>query len=52
MATEQEIREVKRRHSPQLLSVSGVSGVGIEKDDAGEFVLAVHPISLRKLCNT
>lgn len=42
MATEQEIREVKRRHSPHLLSVPGVSGVGIEKDDAGEYVLAVH----------
>lgn len=42
MATEREIREVKRRHSSRLLGVSGVSGVGIEKDDAGEYVLAVH----------
>jgi hypothetical protein len=42
MATEQEIREVKRRHASRLLSQPGVSGVGIEKDDAGEYVLAVH----------
>ena len=42
MATEQEIREVKRRHSSHLLSQPGVSGVGIEKDEAGEYVLAVH----------
>lgn len=42
MATEQEIREVKRRHSQRLLNQPGVSGVGIEKDDAGEYVLTVH----------
>jgi hypothetical protein len=35
MATEQEIREVKRRYSPQLLSQPVVAGVGIEKDEAG-----------------
>jgi hypothetical protein len=33
---------VKRRHSPHLLSQPGVSGVGIKKDEAGEYVLAVH----------
>lgn len=42
MPTEDEIREVKRRHSRELLSKPGVSGVGIEKDEAGEYVLAVH----------
>ena len=42
MATELAIREIKRRHSPHLLSVPGVSGVGIEKDANGEYVLAVH----------
>jgi len=42
MATEEEIRDLKRRHSPHLLSLPGVSGVGIEKDDAGEYVLAIH----------
>lgn len=42
IATEQEIRELKHRHSARLLNEPGVSGVGIEKDDAGEYVLAVH----------
>ena len=42
MPSEDEIREVKRRHSRELLSRPGVSGVGIEKDEAGEYVLAVH----------
>ncbi len=42
IATEQEIRELKNRHSARLLNESGVSGVGIEKDDAGQYVLAVH----------
>ena len=42
IATEHQIREVKRRHSARLLSQPGVSGVGIEKDEQGEYVLAVH----------
>ena len=42
MLTEQEAREVKRRHSTELLSKPGVSGVGVEKDDDGQFVIAVH----------
>lgn len=42
MATEAEIRELKERHSLQLLDQPGVSGVGIELDDAGNYVLAVH----------
>jgi hypothetical protein len=42
IATEQEIRELKHRHSARLLGEPGVSGVGIEKDDAGGYVLAVH----------
>ena len=42
IATEQEIRELKRRHSARLLSQPGVSGVGIEKDETGDYVLAVH----------
>jgi hypothetical protein len=32
---------VKQRHSARLLSLPGVSGVGIEKD-GGDYVLAVH----------
>jgi len=39
---EEKIRAVKRRHSARLLSQRGVSGVGVEKDEAGRFVLAVH----------
>ena len=42
MATEQEIRELKRRISSRLLGQPGVAGVGIEKDDAGGYALAVH----------
>ena len=33
---------MKQRHSARLLSQPGVSGVGIEKDEGGEYVLAVH----------
>jgi hypothetical protein len=42
MATEDEIRQLKRRYSARLLGQPGVSGVGIEKDDAGGYTLAVH----------
>jgi hypothetical protein len=42
MATEEELREVKRRHAPQLLKQPGVCGVGVEKDDSGDYVLAIH----------
>jgi hypothetical protein len=42
MATEAEIRDLKTRHSSRLLSKPGVAGVGIEKDDAGGYALAVH----------
>jgi hypothetical protein len=42
MATELEAREVKRRHSPQLLQQPGVCGVGVEKDEAGNYVIAIH----------
>jgi hypothetical protein len=42
MLTEQEARDVKRRHSAELLSQPGVSGVGVEKDEDGKFVIAVH----------
>jgi hypothetical protein len=42
LATEKEIRELKRRHAPQLLARPGVSGVGVEKGDSGGYVLAVH----------
>jgi hypothetical protein len=42
MATEDEVREVKRRYAPQLLGQRGVSGVGVEKDESGGYVLAIH----------
>jgi hypothetical protein len=42
MATEQQIIDLKNRHAQRLLSIKGVSGVGVEKDDAGGYVLAVH----------
>ena len=42
MATEEEARAIKSRHSPQLLRQPGVCGVGVEKDEAGNFVIAIH----------
>jgi hypothetical protein len=43
MATLEEIRELKRRHSARLLGLPGVSGVGIERDDdGGGYALAIH----------
>jgi hypothetical protein len=42
MASEQEVREIKRRHSAWLLQQPGVCGVGVEKDESGNFILAVH----------
>lgn len=42
MATEEEAREVKRRHSAQLLKQPGVCGVGVEKDEAGNYIIAIH----------
>jgi len=42
MPSEQEVAEIKRRHSARLLQQPGVCGVGVEKDQAGNFYLAVH----------
>jgi hypothetical protein len=42
MSSEEEARAVKRRHSPQLLHQPGVCGVGVEKDEAGNYVIAIH----------
>jgi hypothetical protein len=42
MASEEEVKEIKRRHAARLLREPGVCGVGVEKDKAGNFVLAVH----------
>jgi hypothetical protein len=40
--TEDEVRAIKQRHSPQLLQQPGVSGVGVQKDEAGEYFIALH----------
>jgi hypothetical protein len=42
MASEQEARDAKNRHSMELLRTPGVCGVGVQKTDAGEFYIAVH----------
>ena len=42
MTAEEQIRAVKRRHSARLLGEPGVCGVGVEKDDKGNYVLAIH----------
>ncbi len=42
MATEQEVKQVKSRHSIGLMQQPGVCGVGVEKDGHGGFFLAVH----------
>jgi hypothetical protein len=33
---------IKRQHSAKLLARPGVCGVGVEKDEQGRFVIAVH----------
>jgi hypothetical protein len=42
MATQSEIDEVKERHSERLMNMPGVVGVGVERDESGQFVLALH----------
>ncbi|HEX5271863.1 MAG TPA: hypothetical protein VFW33_15300 [Gemmataceae bacterium] len=42
MTTEEQARAIKRRHSAELLQQPGVCGVGVEKDESGGYVLAVH----------
>jgi len=42
MASEDQIREVKRRHSAELLGLPGVCGVGVAKGKNGDLVIAVH----------
>jgi hypothetical protein len=42
MATFDEIRALKKRHSPALLRQPGVCGVDIETTPSGEAVLTVH----------
>jgi hypothetical protein len=42
MTDEETIREVKRRHSPDLMRRPGVCGVGVERDEHGRPALTVH----------
>jgi hypothetical protein len=42
MATEDKVREIKSRHSAELLSLPGVSGVGVAKGKSGDLVIALH----------
>jgi hypothetical protein len=42
MASETELREVKRRHSAELLRLPGVCGVGVAKGKTGGLVIALH----------
>jgi hypothetical protein len=42
MATEEEIRALKRQYSARLLSHPGVAGVGVEREEDGDYFLAIH----------
>ena len=42
MATHAEIRRIKNRYGRKLMGAAGVSGVGIEKDEEGDYCLVVH----------
>ncbi|HEV7644578.1 MAG TPA: hypothetical protein VGO50_11590 [Pyrinomonadaceae bacterium] len=42
MKGENKLRELKRRYSSLLLSQKDIYGVGIEKDESGNAVLAIH----------
>ncbi len=42
MASEREARDVKNRHSMELLRLPGVCGVGVQKADDNDFYIAVH----------
>ncbi len=42
MVSERKAMRVKQRYSAQLLSKPGVVGVGVEKGDAGGYVLTIH----------
>ncbi len=42
MATFDEIRALKKRHSARLLRQPGVCGLDIETDQSGEATLTVH----------
>jgi hypothetical protein len=42
MPSEKELNAIKDRHSMRLLNLPGVIGVGVEQDETGRYVLAIH----------
>jgi hypothetical protein len=42
MASFEELRAVKSRHSAALRRMPGVCGVNVDRDDDGNYVLEVH----------
>jgi hypothetical protein len=40
--TEKQAKDLKRRHAVHLLRLPGVSGVGVQKNDAGGFIVTVY----------
>jgi hypothetical protein len=42
MTTQDELKAVIAKHSQRLLATPGVSGVGIERDGAGDLMLTVY----------
>jgi hypothetical protein len=42
MPTENDLGAIKAKHSKRLLSMPGVSGVGIERTEIGEPILTVY----------
>jgi hypothetical protein len=42
VASKETIQRLKRRHRGRLLRLSGVSGIGVERNDKDDYVLVVH----------
>jgi hypothetical protein len=42
MSSEKEMLAAQSRHAPELLRQHGVSGLGVERDNEGEYYLAVY----------
>jgi hypothetical protein len=42
MTSEEQVKRIKSQNAAYLLQRPGVSGIGVEKAENGDFVLAVH----------